>query len=189
AAGWNGNINLLSGDTPNGVELGITVKGLLEAAGMTVAVTNVPTADLISRVITDKNYDITTWSLNVLPEAPWSGIDRNLRSDSPTIRNGYADPNFDAALAELRKATTVEQKKTALADVQKVWNATYPGVMYQQDEQYLTWGDKVHGVKLTREGVAMFDDVDLDKGPHAEADDRPGTRGRSHPRPSRHTAA
>jgi peptide/nickel transport system substrate-binding protein len=163
AAGWDGTINLLSGDTPDGVELGITVKGLLEAAGMTVAITNVPTADLIKRVITDKNFDITTWSLNVLPEAPWSGIDRNLRSDSPTNRTGYANPEFDAALADLRKATTVDQKRAALAEVQKVWNATFPGVMYQQDEEFLTWGDKVHGVKLTREGVAMFDDVYLDK--------------------------
>jgi peptide/nickel transport system substrate-binding protein len=109
---------------------------------MTVAVTNVPTADLIRRVITDKNFDVTTWSLNVLPEAPWSGIDRNLRSDSPTNRTGYANPDFDAALAELRKATTVDQKKAALADVQKVWNATFPGVMYQQDEEFLTRGDR-----------------------------------------------
>jgi peptide/nickel transport system substrate-binding protein len=163
AAGWDGSLNLLSGDTPTAVELGITAQAMLQAAGMTVQVTNVPTADLIKRVITDKNFDVTTWSLNVLPEAPWSGIDRNLRSDSPTNRTGYADAGFDAALAQLRKATTVDEKKTALAAVQQVWNATVPGVMYQQDEEFLTWGDKVHGVKLTREGVAMFDDVYIDK--------------------------
>jgi peptide/nickel transport system substrate-binding protein len=126
---------------------------------MDVTVDSVPTADLIQRVIADQNFDVTSWSLNVLPESPWAGIDRNLRSDSPTNRTGYADPDFDAALAELRQAGTVEEKRDALAEVQEVWDETVPGVMYQQDEEFLTWADEVHGVRLTREGVAMLDDV------------------------------
>jgi peptide/nickel transport system substrate-binding protein len=159
AAGWDGSLNLLSGDTTAGAEAAITVEGMLEAVGMDVTVDSVPTADLIQRVIADQNFDVTSWSLNVLPESPWAGIDRNLRSDSPTNRTGYADPDFDAALAELRQAGTVEEKRDALAEVQEVWDETVPGVMYQQDEEFLTWADEVHGVRLTREGVAMLDDV------------------------------
>jgi peptide/nickel transport system substrate-binding protein len=163
AAGWDGNIRLQNSDTPAAREISLTAQGMLQAAGMNVELTNVPVAEHISRVTTEKNFDIASWSLNVLPEAPWSGIDRNLRSDSPTNRTGYANAEFDAALAKLRAATTVDQKKAALAEVQEVWNATAPGVMFQQDEEFLTWGDKVHGMKLTREGVAMLDDVWIEK--------------------------
>jgi hypothetical protein len=62
-------------------------------------------------------------------------------------------------LAELREAGTVDEKREALAGVQEVWDETVPGVMYQQDEEFLTWADNVHGVRLTREGVAMLYDV------------------------------
>jgi peptide/nickel transport system substrate-binding protein len=159
AAGWDGRLGLLSIDSPTSNEVSLTVEGMLEAVGMDVSVENVPTTELIERVITDQNFDVTAWSLDVLPEAPWTGVDRNLRSDSPTNRTGYADADFDAALAELREASTVEARREAIAEVQAVWNETVPGVVYNHDEEFLTWGDNVHGVRLTREGVAMLDDA------------------------------
>jgi peptide/nickel transport system substrate-binding protein len=163
ADGWDGRIDLLGIDSPTSEEISITIEAMLEAVGMEVTVDNVPTADLIQRVSVDQNFDVTGWSLNVLPEAPWSGIDRNLRSDSPTNRTGYANDDFDAALADLRQAGTVDERRDAIAALQEIWNETAPGVMYQQDEEFLTWSDRVHGVRLTREGVAMLDDVYVDE--------------------------
>jgi peptide/nickel transport system substrate-binding protein len=163
ADGWDGSIELLSTDTPAAEESAITVEAMLEAAGIEVSVEHLPVADMVERVSVDQNFDVTSWSLNVLPEAPWSGIDRNLRSDSPTNRTGYANEDFDAALAELRGAGTVEERQAGIAAVQEVWDETVPGVMFQQDEEFLTWADGVHGVRLTREGVAMLDDVYVDR--------------------------
>jgi len=162
AAGWDGRLSLLSIDSPTSTEVSLTVEGMLEAVGMDVTVENVMTPELIERVTTDQNFDVTAWSLDVLPEAPWTGVDRNLRSDSPTNRTGYADADFDAALADLREASTVEERRAGIAEVQEVWNETVPGVVYSHDEEFLTWGDDVHGVRLTREGVAMLDDAYVD---------------------------
>jgi peptide/nickel transport system substrate-binding protein len=159
ARGWDGSLGLLSIDSPSSSEVSLTVEGMLEAVGMDVTVESVPTTELIERVITDQNFDVTAWSLDVLPEAPWTGVDRNLRSDSPTNRTGYADPDFDAALADLREASTVEARRDAIAEVQEVWNETVPGVVLNHDEEFLTWADNVHGVRLTREGVVMLDDA------------------------------
>jgi peptide/nickel transport system substrate-binding protein len=163
ADGWDGRLSLLTPDTPGAQEISITVEALLEAVGMDVTVDNPSIADMIQRVTVDRDFDVTAWSLNVLPEAPWSGIDRNLRSDSPTNRTGYANDDFDAALADLRQAGTVEERREAIAAIQEIWDETIPGVMYQQDEEFLTWSDRVHGVRLTREGVAMLDDVYVDQ--------------------------
>jgi peptide/nickel transport system substrate-binding protein len=162
ADGWDGSLGFVSIDSPTSTEVSITVEAMLEAVGMDVTVESVAVTDLVERITTDQDFDVTAWSLDVLPEAPWSGVDRNLRSDSPTNRTGYADEDFDAALAELRAASTVEERRDGLAAVQEVWNETVPGVVYSHDEEFLTWTDEVHGLRLTREGVAMLDDAYVD---------------------------
>jgi len=155
AQGWDGKILLNYGETS--AEEALAVEALLKAAGMDPQVTLLATADLVNRVINEKNFQVTSWSLNVLPGAPWSGIDRNLNSQSPTNRTAFADPDFDAGLAKLRAASTTEAKAAAIAELQRVWNDKVPGVLMRQDLERLTWNENVHGVKPTREAVAMLD--------------------------------
>ena len=155
AAGWDGKIALNYGETAG--EEALAVEALLRAVGMDPQVTLLATADLVNRVINEKNFQVTSWSLNVLPGAPWSGIDRNLNSKSPTNRTAFANADFDAGLAELRAASTTEAKAEAIADLQEVWNEEIPGVLMRQDLEWLAWNDNVHGIKPTREAVAMLD--------------------------------
>jgi peptide/nickel transport system substrate-binding protein len=157
AAGWDGTINLNYGNSPPGPEESVLVEAMLVAAGFDPTIESLATPDLVSRVVNEKNFEVTTWSLNVLDAAPWARLDTNLRSDSSTNRSAYGDPRMDAALAELRRATTTEEKADAIAAMQVVYNETVPGVLMRHTVEWITWDESVHGVKPTREGVAMLD--------------------------------
>jgi peptide/nickel transport system substrate-binding protein len=159
ADGWDGSVHFVcNADTP---ETGIAVQAQLEAAGFTVQADILPVTDMVSKVVA-LDFDVACWSLNVLNESAWAGIDRNLRSDSQSNRTGLQSPEMDAALVTLREASTNDEKQAALFELQQVWNDTVPGVILSRDEEWVTWGDDVHGVKVTREGVFMLDDVYVD---------------------------
>lgn len=156
ADGWDGSVHFVcNGDTP---ETAITVQAQLEAVGFKVNADILPVTDMVGKILA-LEFDVSCWSLNVLNESAWAGIDRNLRSDSRSNRSGLNSPEMDAALVALREAGTNEEKKAALADLQQVWNDTVPGVILSRDEEWVSWGPEVHGVKVTREGVFMLDDV------------------------------
>jgi peptide/nickel transport system substrate-binding protein len=157
AAGWDGKIQLLYGNSAPGPDEVVLIEGMLKAVGMDPSVELLATPDLVSRVINEKNFEVTSWSLNVLDAGPWARLDTNLRSDSTTNRSGYGDPRMDAALLDLRKASTTQEKAEAIKEMQVVYNETVPGVLMRQTVEWITWNKKVHGVKPTREGVSMLD--------------------------------
>jgi peptide/nickel transport system substrate-binding protein len=160
AAGWNGKIRLNYGDTsPDEATL---VQGMLQAVGMDVSVRLLKTTDLVSQVTTANDYDLSSWSLNVLTSALWARLDTNLRSDSPTNRAGYADPRADAALLELRAATTPQAKSAAMAKLQAVYTETMPGALMRHNLGEVVWGKKVHGLRTSLQAVPLLDQATID---------------------------
>jgi peptide/nickel transport system substrate-binding protein len=159
ADGWDGQVDLVCSELYE--EESIAIEGLYEGVGMEVDVSILATPDLIDRIVTERDFDVACWSLNVLPASPWARVDGNLRSDSETNRTAYAEPDMDAALQQLRVASTPEDTQDAIAAVQDVWNETLPGVMYAHSEEWVFWNDDVEGVAVNREGAANLDGVTL----------------------------
>jgi ABC-type transport system substrate-binding protein len=72
---------------------------------------------------------------------------------------GFDDPDFNAALARLRKAPDVETSKEALKDLQEIWNEQVPSVIYTATPWTRIWSEKVHGLKFNALGGMYFSDA------------------------------
>ena len=162
AAGWDGSVRLLCPNVPTSVELSVTVQGLLEAVGMKVAVTNVPSAELSPKVVTEKNFDLACWGLNATDAAPWATALNQYASDARGNRVAYANPDMDAALGDLRAATDDAARKAALGRVQTTWNATLPTAILTAQQWFIPWTERVHGLVLTRDTIPVFDQAWVD---------------------------
>jgi peptide/nickel transport system substrate-binding protein len=159
-AGWSGRLGLLCFDDPVSVERCLTLEGLLEAAGMEIMVENVPVNVLVQRVVVDRDYDLACLGFAFDAE-PWTAL-AQYESESPFSRTGYGNAAFDAALDRLRASETVEETRLALAEAQGVWNETIPSVVLAASDDFVALSDNMHGVRMTRDSVVMFDDAYID---------------------------
>jgi peptide/nickel transport system substrate-binding protein len=163
AAGWDGSLSLLCGDTPQGTELGITLSAMLDSAGMNVKVENVSTQNLVQRVITQADYEASCWGLNFIDANPWATGMSQLASDASNNRTGYSDPSMDTAIEELKEAVTDDQVRTALGHVQQAWNDTVPAANYQANKEAIIANHDLHGLRFSRDTTPMFDQAYLAK--------------------------
>ena len=108
-----------------------------------------------------RNRD-TDW-LSVTDTEPWSRLFRRLGDGkTPQSQLGYDDPDMNAAMAELKAAATLEDRKAAMAEIQEIWNATMPSALYQAVQEGVIWQDHVHDLTFTQDAVVMFDDAWLE---------------------------
>jgi peptide/nickel transport system substrate-binding protein len=115
---------------------------------------------VIRQVTVDRDYDLATWGTPTADEGAWRGL-AQFRSDASSNRVGYADPDMDAALDELKAAATVEEQNAALAEIQEIWNETVPSVSLATVEEFVAVSDEVAGVQMTAQTVALFDEAHL----------------------------
>jgi len=155
--GWDGRLTLQCGDTPAATEQSIAVEAMLEAAGFDIDVEQAAQPDLIQRVVFERNYEIACLGFGATDETPWVQLNRNFLSTSPFNYAGYADPDMDAALAELKAAVTDDDQKAALAEIQEVWNDTVPVEVLSAAERMIAWSDDVRGLDFTVTTIALFD--------------------------------
>jgi peptide/nickel transport system substrate-binding protein len=160
-SGWDGTIRLTCTTAQSADSL--AVKTMLDAVGFNVQQDTVPaTADLTSKVIVDANFDLACWSVQLFDVAPWVKLDRFLRSDSSANRVGYANPEMDAALEELRVAGTVEERRDIIGQIQEIWNESGPLAVLRAGEPSVIWADDVHGLRFNQETMIYFDDAYLE---------------------------
>jgi peptide/nickel transport system substrate-binding protein len=156
AAGWDGRVDLLCGDTPDAQERSLVIEGLLEAVGMTVGVETLDSPTLFDRVANQGDYDIACWGGNIPDASPWATVLTQYSSDSPANRVGLADPDMDAALVGLREATDASERRDAMAGVQEAWNETTPAAILTAQQWFIVTSSRVHGVVMTRDAIPMF---------------------------------
>ena len=156
AGGWDGRLQLLCGNTPQGVELGITISALLTTVGIQVTVESLATQDLVQRVITQANYETTCWGLNFIDANPWATGMSQFASTATNNRTGYAEPAMDTALTTLKAAVSTDEVKTALGGIQRVWNDTVPAALYAANTEFIAASEDVHGLVFTRDTTPMF---------------------------------
>ena len=118
AAGWDGKVQYITDTAPSGVETGLTLAAMLQAAGMTVQLSNVDPTTLALDKRTG-NYQTASHGLGITDDD--LGILRsvigNLQSTAASNRMGYKSTQMDAALQQLLVAKTDADKKAAYAQI------------------------------------------------------------------------
>jgi len=148
-------------NAPESVELGIVLEALLEDAGFDARVDASRDGDeVIAQVVTEADYEMTSWSLSVSDSSPWPELVERVDNN---VYTGYDNPDMVAALDELREAATLDAKKEALAKVQDIWNQTVPGVIYAAVEDVVVSADRVKGLVPTHYSIMYVDDVYLEE--------------------------
>ena len=152
---WDGKVRLDCGAAAS--EQAITVEAMLKAAGFQVEVdTSWQGSTLTASIITDADYDIACWGINVTDEGVWPKLTRQLYSKGSSNYFGYVDPNMDSAIADLRAAEDEDEVIDALDDVQTAWNDTAPMAVLSSLEQTIVYSDEVKGLVFSQETVALF---------------------------------
>jgi peptide/nickel transport system substrate-binding protein len=151
AAGWNGTVRLSCGvENPEREAEVLAVEAMLGAAGITLdkSKANIKVAEQISNVITNKDFDMSCWGLQMTPDDDAvRQIEQFLKSNSASNRSGYKNPAMDTALSELKKAGTDEARTAAWKKVADLWNQDAIGVPLFHTPQGVFWNKKVHGIK------------------------------------------
>ncbi len=155
AEGYSGKIRITCGNTPVGTEETVTLQAQLQAVGFDVTTELLPPGQANQKILLDGNYDIGCGAASIFDEGPFRGMNQFL-SDSVRNHAGYKNPQMDAAIAALYRASTIDENKAAMATVQKVWNDTVPSAMFYAGEWYIGYKDNVHGLVFTRESTVMF---------------------------------
>lgn len=157
---WDGSLNVVCQDDPINTEQCIAIEAMLEAAGFEVELENLSVVDLIRRITVDRDFDVATWGTPASDATLWRGLFQ-FHSEAPTNRIGYANPDMDAALDQLKAATSVEEQEEAIAEIQEIWNETIPSVGLGMREEFIAVADEVQGLDFSVMTIVHFDDAYL----------------------------
>lgn len=158
AEGWNGELRFICDSSRD--DVAIAIQAQAAAAGLTLNMEIVPTfAALIEAVITNKNFDTACWGLNISDELSWVGFANNMYSTSPSNFGGAKDAEMDAAIDELRVATSDAEVTAALTTIQERWSATVPSVVLLGAESRTIHQDNVAGIQQASNTMSFFDDA------------------------------
>lgn len=160
---WDGSIRLHCHNAPSRIDWAIAAEALLENVGFEVEVINNGTIqDMIGAVLINADYDLACWGFNLSDDAPYIPVLQHTCT-SRSNRTGYCDENMDAAIAQLRAASTNEEIQAALAEIWSVWQETVPSVTYETIEEYIVFKDNVKGIRPTQASGIMFHDAYLEQ--------------------------
>ena len=161
AKGFDGKVRITCGDDPVTTDRSIAVEGMLTAAGFTVVRQNIPAAQANQQVLIEGNFDIGCGSIALFDEGPVRGMNQFL-SNSVRSRTGYKNTQMDSAIADLYKASGIEETKDAMGAIQEVWNTDPPWVVYAANQWFMGWKDDVHGLVFTRDASVLFHHAYID---------------------------
>jgi len=157
--GWDGSVSVIGAATPaSNKEAVIAIGALLGAVGFKVNLNaDVPIGPLITQVIVDKNFEaVGAWGIINAEDNLYLGL-RGWDSKNPASQNGYANPDYDAALVQLRSSTTPEAYQDALNALQTVVNRDIPFIPWGAEEQTTLARTNVKGVLWHNATEPIFD--------------------------------
>lgn len=155
AEGYDGEVTITGVQTSQDTIL--TVSANLEAVGFTVEtdiMRNV--ADYTNKVFIERNYDVSTSGLSINEADPYQRLYSSMHSQAFTNSLGFADPDFDALIEELRTAEG-EDRADVLMRVDERFQELVPAVAFSAGTNFVYWSDNVHGVFATNDSMVAFD--------------------------------
>lgn len=159
ADGWDGNITMTCG---NPADEALAAEGMWDAVGIDAEVAYKAVAEQ-TRTVIEGDYDSACWGYNIGPGTGPTAIIRNFHSESSTNRTGYASPEMDAALDELRTAETLEDQKAAVVDVNDVFVQDHVVIAYGGMEEGIVWKPEIKGIVPTLSSIFLFDNAYIEE--------------------------
>lgn len=163
AAGWDGKIRLAAGnDSQTNLDWADAVAAQLEAAGMTVEKqVSGDTNDVVSRVLTRRDYDLAKWAYGLADEN-----DNNFNQLFGIVNNktyGYGTPEAVAAVDQLRTADTDAKRVAAYKAITEVWFKDVPALSIVHYNQAMISTPKLNGMIRTGASIVLFHKAFLEK--------------------------
>ena len=143
--GWDGTLRFDC--VSNLADAALTMAAMLDAVGFQVELE--PNRSLPQQIglVVDGNFDLACFGHTPDEADMWDGL-RPYQSTNPGNLSGTNSPELDAALEELRSATTTDEVQEKLGAVQAVWNEVVPAAVYAAFEHVLVWDDDVNGIEF-----------------------------------------
>jgi peptide/nickel transport system substrate-binding protein len=160
--GWDGSLQMLMSSTPEGTEQGIVLKALLDAVGFDVEITNVPVAQ-VTALGFQGDYEVGTAGMALRDSQPFSALANFLGTGGSTNMTGASIPEFDSTVRKLKAATSIDEQKQIMGEIQTILNEHQPIVSYGSVEEFVAVGPKVKGVVPTLNSTMLFDGAYLEK--------------------------
>jgi peptide/nickel transport system substrate-binding protein len=157
ADGWDGSLELLCPTDTTAQDICIAIKAQADAAGMNMTIESLTTADLIERVLFERNFEASQFGMNIADAEPWIRLGSFLHSESFVNAGGYQNPDMDEVLGALRVADDVDTRKEAIAEIQALWNEDTPNIVYAPIEEFIAVDDSVRGLKISQDAQIYFD--------------------------------
>lgn len=158
ADGYDGKITFLSIQEPSAQATALAIQAMLNAVGFDAQIEYVTGAgDLVKRMYADHDYDMSTAALSLAEADPYERLYTGIKSGGRNNATGYSDPEMDALLDKLGVATTDDDKKAVLAQIQERANETVPWQVWGNVAALDVWNQNVHGLEQSLDGIVLFD--------------------------------
>ena len=157
--GWNGHIRV---SCHTGLPTwGTAVKGMLEAAGFTVDLTDQQEiAANTSAVIVKKDFDLACFGSSISDAEPFFAINRDFNSvfagQGGGNYSGYKNPDVDKAIAAGRAAKNEGDVKAAISTIAKAYTRDVPFLALTAQPEEVLIAKNVKGVVLNASSVVSF---------------------------------
>ena len=100
---------------------------------------------------------MSTAALSLAEADPYERLYTGIKSGGRNNATGYSDAEMDALLDKLGVATTDDDKKAVLAQIQERANETVPWQVWGNVAALDVWNQNVHGLEQSLDGIVLFD--------------------------------
>ena len=160
ADGYDGKITYLQGSSPQQRAIGQAIEAQLDAVGFDAKAEYLPTiTDLISRVVVDGDYDMSTWALSWRDSAPYARMFGINHSAGGTGYGTATSPEMDRLIEDFQAAATEQEQIAAAEALQKGWNELVPAMVLGPSAEFNLWQDDVHGVTTNSNTMVLLDEA------------------------------
>ncbi|QIK76163.1 ABC transporter substrate-binding protein [Nocardioides piscis] len=160
ADGFDGKITYLQGSSPQQRDIGLAVKAQLDAVGFEAEAEFLPSiTDLITRVVVDGDYDMSTWALSWRDSAPYARMFGINHSEGGTGYGTVSSPEMDQLIEDFQAAATDEAQLAAAEALQTGWNELVPAMVLGPTAELVVWQPEVGGVQTNSNTMVLLDDA------------------------------
>jgi peptide/nickel transport system substrate-binding protein len=152
--GWDGSFQLL---TPVPTDYALSYQALLNNVGFNVTIDQVASfLELVERTNFTSNFDVSIHVITAYETNVYQALARSLTSESTSNYAGYANPEFDAIVEELRTATVPDGQVEVLSRLGELWIDEQPFVLTGVQPFTTITTQQVGGLIPTVNGLLLF---------------------------------
>lgn len=157
ADGFDGKITYTFVATPAGREQSMAIKAQLDAVGFDTELNGLrTTADLISTVLIERNYDVSQSGLAWREAEPWARMSAVNHSAGNAFGQATS-PEMDALIDEFSQESDHAAKVDIAGRIQEQWNEDLPALVFGPAFDYVIWSDEVRGIQSHINNMVLFD--------------------------------